>query len=103
MSFDTSNHPTNDLPIPSSALDEIPSTAGQWPPTGITLAFGSTDDPTRLQLASGPATVAAIEQNGNDGNNVTGLVTGIHMTTDGPTLIVGGKSIPLASITDVAQ
>ncbi len=103
MHFDSGNHPTNDVTIPSSTLDQISGTTGNWPPGGITLAFGGSDDPTRLALSSGPSTIAAVEQNGNDGNSATGVVTGIHMTTDGPALVIGGKNIPLTAITDVIQ
>ena len=54
-------------------------------------------------LSSGPATVAVAEQNGNDGNKATGVVTGIHMTANGPQLIIGGQDIALTSISDVEQ
>ncbi len=102
ISFDASgDRATTDLTIPASALDGITGTAGDWPPTGLTLAFGASGDPTRLQLANGPATVAVAEQNGNDGQTATGIVTGVHMTTDGPQLVVGGQQIPYTSITDV--
>lgn len=87
--------------IPASALDAITGTAGTWPAGGVTLDLGEPGDPTRLQLSSGPATVAVVEQNGNDGNTATGIVTGIRMTVDGPQLVIGGRTIPLASISDV--
>ena len=76
-------------------------TTGDWPATGITLGFGSAGDPTQLQLANGPATVAVAEQDGNDGQNATGIVTGVHLTADGPLLVIGGQHIPYTSITDV--
>jgi flagellar basal-body rod modification protein FlgD len=102
VAFDSSgDRVTTDLTIPASALDGIVGTAGNWPATGINLAFGSAADPTRLQLASGPATVAVAEQDGNDGQTATGIVTGVHMSTDGPQLIIGGQQIPYTSITDV--
>jgi flagellar basal-body rod modification protein FlgD len=97
----TGDHTTNDLTVPSAALDGVIGTAGDWPATGITLGFGSASDPTRLQLTNGPATVAVAEQNGNDGQSATGIVTGVHMTTDGPQLVIGGQQIPYTSITDV--
>jgi flagellar basal-body rod modification protein FlgD len=92
---------TNDVTIPAAALDGVIGTAGDWPATGITLGFGSASDPTHLQLTNGPATVDAAEQNGNDGQSGTGIVTGVHMTTDGPQLVIGGQQIPYTSITDV--
>jgi flagellar basal-body rod modification protein FlgD len=102
IKFDASgDRVTTDLTIPASALDGIVGTTGEWPATGLTLAFGAAGDPTRLQLASGPATVGVAEQNGNDGQTATGIVTGVHMTTDGPQLIIGGQQIPYTSITDV--
>ena len=102
ISFDASgDRATTDLTIPASALDGIVGTAGNWQATGISLAFGSAADPTRLQLASGPATVGVAEQDGNDGQTATGIVTGVHLTADGPQLVIGGKQIPYTSITDV--
>jgi flagellar basal-body rod modification protein FlgD len=91
----------SDVTIPSSALNGIIGTAGNWPPTGITLGFGSATDPTRLHLESGSATVGVAEQNGNDGQTATGIVTGVHLTADGPQLVIGGQQIPYTSVTDV--
>jgi hypothetical protein len=102
LEFDASGaHTSGDVTIPVSALDGIAGTTGGWPISGVTLTFGDANDPTRLQLGSGPSTVVVTEQNGNDGNTATGIVTGIHMTADGPMLVIGGREIPLASITDV--
>jgi len=103
ITFDSSGHASNDLTIPASALDGAVGTAGDWPATGITLGFGSADDATRLQLASGPSTVGVAEQDGNDGQTATGIVTGVHITSDGPQLSIGGQLIPFASITDVSE
>jgi len=96
-------YPSNDLTISASALDGSGTATGDWPPAGITLGFGSTGDATRLQIASGPATVAVAEQNGNDGNTASGIPTGIHMTANGPQLVIGGQNIPLTSISDVSS
>ena len=93
----------SDVTIPATALDGIVGTSGDWPPTGITLGFGGASDPTRLQLASGAATVGAVEQNGNDGQTATGVVTSVHLTADGPQLLIGGQMIPYTSITDVTS
>jgi flagellar basal-body rod modification protein FlgD len=103
ITFDAAGDHTTNLTIPAGALDQIVGTAGGWPPSGVLLAFGDTNDPTRLQLASGPATVAVAEQDGHDAKSATGVVTGIHMTADGPQLVIGGHDIPLASVTDVTQ
>ena len=102
ISFNASgDRAINDVTIPASALNGIIGTNGDWPTTGITLGLGSASDPIRLQLASGPATVGVAEQNGNDGQTATGLVTGVHLTADGPQLVIGGQQIPYTSITDV--
>ncbi len=101
ISFDTSGHTSNDVTIPAAALDGVVGAAGDWPPTGITLGFGSAGDPTRLQLTSGTSTVGVAEQNGNDGQTANGIVTGVHMTSDGPQLLIGGQLIPYTSVTDV--
>ena len=102
LSFDASGDRTSgNVMISRAVLDSIPGTAGNWAVNGITLAFGDSNDPTRLQLQSGPATVTVAEQNGNDGSTASGVVTGVHLTADGPQLVIGGQNIPLASITDV--
>jgi flagellar basal-body rod modification protein FlgD len=102
LEFDGSGaHTGGDVTIPVTALDGIAGTSGGWAASGIRLTFGDSNDPTRLQLGAGPSTVVVTEQNGNDGNTATGIVTGIHMTSDGPMLVIGGREIPLASITDV--
>ncbi len=104
LQFDASgDHSNGDVSIPASALNGLAGTTGEWPPTGITLGFGGTNDPTRLQLASGPATVAIAEQNGNDGQYATGIVTGFHITADGPQLHIGTQDIPLSSVSDVQE
>jgi len=102
ITFDASGDRTStDLSIPSSALDGIVGTSGDWPATGITLGFGDSSDPTRLQLASGPSTVDVAEQNGNDGTSATGVVTGVHVTSSGPQLVIGGQDSPYTSVTDI--
>jgi hypothetical protein len=104
VKFDASGDRTiNNLTLQATDLDKVAGTSGTWPATGIKLDFGDSDDPTRLQLASGPATVAVAEQNGNDGNTASGVVTGIHMTTNGPVLLVGGREIPISAISDVTS
>jgi hypothetical protein len=104
INFDAAgDHTTNNISIPADALDQIAGTTGDWSPGGVLLSFGDSNDPTRLQLASGAATVAVAERNGHDANNATGVVTGIHMTSDGPQLVIGGHDIPLAAVSDVSQ
>jgi flagellar basal-body rod modification protein FlgD len=40
---------------------------------------------------------------GPDGNDISGVVTGVRMGTDGPTLEVGDKDVPYASVTKVTK
>jgi flagellar basal-body rod modification protein FlgD len=102
VQFDaTGDHAVNDVTISSTDLDTINGTSGTWATNGLTIAFGTTADPTRLQLAAGDSNIAVLGQNGNDGNTTIGLVSGIHMTSDGPQLVIGGQDIPLSSVTDV--
>jgi hypothetical protein len=52
-------------------------------------------------MGSGSSTVMVMEQNGNDGTKANGVVSGVHITADGPKLVIGGQDIPYTSITDV--
>jgi hypothetical protein len=102
VSFNAAGDRTiNDVTISSATLDGIVGTAGDWPTAGIMLGFGSANDPTRLQLGSGTSSVGVVEQDGNDGQSATGMVTGVHLTADGPQLVIGGQQIPYTSVTDV--
>jgi flagellar basal-body rod modification protein FlgD len=93
---------SGDIAIPASALANISGTAAtDWPASGIVVGFGDASDPTRLQLSSSASTISVVEQNGNDGNTATGIVTGMHMTANGPTLVIGGQEIPYTSVIDV--
>ena len=44
---------------------------------------------------------AVLSQNGGDGQTLTGIVTGVHITADGPQLQIDGRDVPLASVTEV--
>jgi Flagellar hook capping protein - N-terminal region/FlgD Tudor-like domain len=102
VQFDAAgDHAVNDITITASDLNTINGTSGTWGTNGLTVGFGTSADPTRLQLAAGNSNLAVLGQNGNDGNTTIGLVTGIHMTSDGPQLVIGGQDIPLSSVTDV--
>ena len=102
VQFDSAgDHAINNVTLGASDLNGITGTSGTWATNGLTIAFGSAADPTRLQLAAGSSNIAVLGQNGNDGNSTIGLVTGIHMTSDGPQLVIGGQDIPLSSVTDV--
>jgi len=94
---------SGDISISASALSGIRGTSAiDWPPSGIVVSFGEAGDPTHVQLSSGASTIGVVEQNGNDGSTATGYVTGMHMTADGPQLVIGGQNIPYTSVTDVA-
>jgi flagellar basal-body rod modification protein FlgD len=101
ISFDGTGNHSGNIAIPAAALNGIANTGGDWPTTGISLAFGDATDPTRLQMGSGSSTVMVMEQNGNDGTKANGVVSGVHITADGPKLVIGGQDIPYTSITDV--
>jgi hypothetical protein len=102
VSFNSAGDRTiNDVVIPASTLNGVVGTNGDWSATGITVGFGAAGDPTHLQLA-GTSTVAIVEQDGNDGQTATGIVTGVHLTVDGPQLAIGGRQIPYTSVTDVS-
>ena len=95
------DHTTNDVTIPAAALDGIVGTAGSWPATGITVGFGTATDPTHLQSTGGQTAIVVAEQDGNDGQTASGVVTGVHLTSTGPELVIDGQQIPYTSITDV--
>ncbi len=78
----------------SSEPSAGPRTASPWASATPTIRLACTSRPVR-------PTSPFSEQNGNDGENAAGVVTGIHMTTDGPQLVIGGHNIPLASISDI--
>ena len=65
------------------------------------VAMGSPTDPDRVEMGAGTSKVAVLEQNGGDGSSLAGVVTGIHITADGPLLQIGGRDVPLASVMEV--
>lgn len=102
ITFDATGERTSpDITLKASDLDGLPGTPGTWPPTGLTIAMGSATDTTRLEMGTGASSVAVLEQNGGDGQTLTGLVTGIHITADGPQLQIDGRSVPLSAVTEV--
>ena len=56
---------------------------------------------TASRWAAGTSKMAVLEQNGGDGTSLTGIVTGMHITADGPQLAIDGQRLPLASVTEV--
>ena len=52
-------------------------------------------------MGAGTSKMAVLEQNGGDGTSLSGIVTGIHITADGPQLEIDGRDVPLASVMEV--
>jgi hypothetical protein len=102
VTFDATGERTStDVTLNASDLDELPGTPGTWPAAGLTIAMGSQTDTNRLEMGSGASSLAVLEQNGGDGQTLTGVVTGIQITADGPQLQIDGRSIPLSAVTEV--
>ena len=102
VTFDASGQRTSsDFTLSQGDLDQLDGTSGTWPPAGVTIEMGSANDPNRVAMGSGGSKTAVLEQNGGDGTSLSGVVTGIKITADGPTLTIGGRDIPLASVMEV--
>ncbi len=102
LTFDAQGQRTSPDPVISAAqLNEIPSARGRWDPSGLTIKLGGTADPARLRVGDGPSSFAAREHNGSDGTSITGLVTGVRFTIDGPLLMIGDRELPLSNVMEV--
>jgi flagellar basal-body rod modification protein FlgD len=102
ITFDaTGGRTSSDSTLPASDLDQLPGTPGTWPAAGVTIAMGSPTDTGRLEMSTAPSNVAVLEQNGGNGQTLSGIVTGIHITADGPQLQIDGRSVPLSAVTEV--
>lgn len=102
LTFDASGQRTStDFTLSLADLDNLSGTSGTWPPAGVTIAMGSPNDPARVEMGSGTSKLAMLEQNGGDGQSLAGIVTGIHVTADGPQLQIGGRDVPLSSVMEV--
>lgn len=102
VTFDAAGNRTSTDPVITKAqLDEVPSQRGKWDTGGITLKLGSGTDLTRLHVGDGASTFAALTQNGSDGQSVTGIVSGVRFTADGPLLKIGDRELPLANVMEV--
>jgi hypothetical protein len=102
ITFDASGQRTSaDFTLSQSDLDQLDGSTGTWPTAGVTIAMGGPNDPNRLEMGSGASKTAMLEQNGGDGTSLSGVVTGIKITADGPLLQVDGRDIPLASVMEV--
>jgi len=102
ITFDASGQRTSgDVTLSVGALDAVPGTSGTWPTAGITINMGAASDPSRVEMGPGASRAAVLAQNGGDGHTLTGIVTGVHITADGPQLEIDGRDVPLASVTEV--
>jgi flagellar basal-body rod modification protein FlgD len=102
VTFDASGERTSaDFTMGMPDLDDLDGTSGTWPPGGVTISMGSANDPNRVEMGAGTSKMAVLEQNGGDGTSLAGIVTGIHITADGPQLEIDGRDVPLASVMEV--
>ncbi len=102
VTFDAAgNRTTPDPVITMQQLDEVPSQRGTWDTGGLTLKLGNSTDLTRLRVGDGATTFAALTQNGSDGQSVTGIVSGVRFTADGPLLKIGDRELPLTNVMEV--
>ncbi len=102
VTFDANGNRTSADPVVTGQqLDEVPSQRGMWDLAGITLKLGSGSDLTRLRVGDGGSTFSAFTQNGSDGQSVTGIVSGVRFTADGPLLRIGDRELPLTNVMEV--
>jgi flagellar basal-body rod modification protein FlgD len=102
ITFDGTGERTSaNITLSASDLDNLPDTHGTWPAAGFTVTMGDPADPGRLAMGSGASNVAVFEQDGGNGQSLTGVVTGIQITVDGPQLLIDGRSVPLSAVMEV--
>jgi hypothetical protein len=102
ITFDATGERTStNITIPMSDLDALPDTHGTWPAAGFTVTMGDPSDPGRLAMGTGASNVGVFEQDGGNGQSLTGVVTGIQITADGPQLMINGRAVPLSAVMEV--
>ncbi len=102
VTFDAAGDRTSpDITLAQSDLDQLSGMQGTWPEGGITITMGTSSDPNRLESGPGASNVAVLEQNGGDGQSLTGIVTGVKVTSSGPQLEIDGSDIPMSAVTEV--
>jgi flagellar basal-body rod modification protein FlgD len=104
VTFDaTGERISGDLFLTAAELDQVVGSAGTWPPGGIAIAMGSAQDSQRVRVGPGSSSFNMREQNGTNGQEVTGIVTGIRFdpVTHTTLLRVGDREVPMTSITEV--
>jgi len=102
VTFDASGERTSpDITLSKNDLDTVNGTTGTWPAAGVTIDMGSANEQNRIEMGAGASHAAVLAQNGGDGQTLAGIVTGVHITADGPQLQIDGRDVPLASVTEV--
>jgi flagellar basal-body rod modification protein FlgD len=102
VTFDSSGNRTSPNPVITAAeLNEVPSARGQWDVNGLSINLGGASDTLRLRVGEGASTFAGREHNGSDGTSITGIVTGVRFTIDGPLLRIGDRELPLNNVMEV--
>ncbi len=102
ITFDAAGQRTSsDVTLSEGALDKVGNTTGTWPTAGVTINLGAPNAANRIAMGPGASNAAVLAQNGGDGHTLTGIVTGVHVTADGPQLEIDGRDVPLASVTEV--
>jgi flagellar basal-body rod modification protein FlgD len=102
VDFDAHGERTSpDVVLTTDDLENVPNTHGKWDPSGVQLDMGASSDANRVRTTSAPSSLAVFDQNGSDGKSVTGIVTGVRFTIDGPMLSIGGKEYALTDVTEV--
>ncbi len=90
-----------DVTLAAPQLDAIPDSKGLWNSTGIRLDLGAAGDVNRLRTATGATTTSSFGQDGTDGTTISGVVTGVQFTANGPLLTIAGKEYALTDVTEV--
>ncbi len=103
VDFDSHGERTSPDPVITSAqLANVPGTsAADWDPNGLRLNMGSSSDSGRLHVSSGASSLSVLDQNGTDGQSLSGVVTGARFTASGPMLSIGGNEYALTDVTQV--
>ena len=102
VTFDGTGQRTSpDITLSETDLDKLSGTTGTWSRTGITVGMGAATDPSRVEMGAGASNASVLEQDGGSGQSLTGIVTGVHVTADGPQLEIDGRDVPLASVMEV--
>ena len=92
---------SGNITLTTADLSNVPGTNGEWDPSGVTLDLGTAGDSSRLRVGSGADSLTTFGQNGTDGQSVSGVVTGVEFTANGPLLTINDKQYQLTDVTNV--